>query len=40
MLRCQKEKIIPDGLKVHLEPSISNHNEKLISGLKDYNHSL
>ena len=29
--RCQKEKIIPDGLKVYLEPSIGNHSEQFLN---------
>ena len=29
--RCQREKIVPDGLKVYLEPSISNHSEEFLN---------
>ena len=31
LTRCQKENIIPDSLKVYLEPSISNHSEEFLN---------
>ena len=29
--RCQKEKVIPDGLKVYLERSSGNHSERFLN---------
>ena len=31
MTHCQKEKIIPDGLKTYLEPSVGNNSEEFLN---------